>query len=226
MALSKQQLKIRNFWKKRPKLITREIRDIIHGYIMSDGYLNEQGTLQLRQCLDQSKFFDWLYEKLKTIRTETPIHTSKNPDKRTEAVTYSRGFSTRALLKGFHSMWYKPNPNPGKPRFIKKLPNSIKAIMSPTVLTLWFAGDGTKIKESRGAKIEVTSFTVEERLKLQSLLDEKLQLPVEVNKAGTADSGTPQWTINFNAPSYTRFRELITQIDLIENVFPNKLHRK
>jgi hypothetical protein len=224
MIVTQKQLKIQKFWKKYPKLITRELRDIIHGYVMSDGYIAPGGRLEVEQSKQQAKFVEWLYDKLVTIRTETPILETIRWDKRTNKATFSRSFYTKCLLKGFHAMWYKRNVLTIKPFYIKVLPKSINALMSPTVLTLWFAGDGTKRKGRSGCSIESTCFTTEERLVLQSLLARKFQLDTKITKGGSCKSGTKKWSIAFNTPVYPKFRKLITQIDLIERIFAYKLH--
>jgi hypothetical protein len=229
MPLSPEQLKTKKFWDKHPKLITREIRDIIHGYMLSDGSIEPGGALQVMQSLAQEKWVQWMYEELKTLRTSTrAISHNTITDDRTGKETYSVRFNTRSFLKGFRSMWYVPDlirsTKTGQKNFRKVLPKSINAILCPNVLTLWYAGDGSKIRGSLGAKIEATAFTAEERLILQSVLLRKLQLDVKINKAGTSKSGTDQYTLNFNAATYLEFRKCTSKFDLIQRLFPYKLH--
>jgi hypothetical protein len=45
---------------KLPILITNEMLDIINGYIMCDGYITKSGRLQVENCVQQSKFVDWM----------------------------------------------------------------------------------------------------------------------------------------------------------------------
>jgi hypothetical protein len=118
-------------------------------------------------------------------------------------------------------MWYKTSTD-GKTAYKKQLPKSLDCFFNSTVLTLWFAGDGTKTVGSRGAKIEATAFTPDERLRLQKLFKKKFDISVVINKAGTSNSNTQQWTLNINASEYSKFRDLITKMDLIPNLFPNK----
>ena len=87
--------------------IDRELRDIIHGYIASDGYVNENGTMTIENSEKQEKFVQWLYQKLKNLRTESPIKTVPRKDKRTGKTTISKRFNTRSLLKGFHKILSK-----------------------------------------------------------------------------------------------------------------------
>lgn len=220
-----EQIRIRAFWKKHPKLITKEIRDIIHGYMLGDGTMTVRGGVQVMQCLAQLKWVQWMYDRLRVLRSETPINANqKIVDPRTKKTTYSCRFTTLpGFTKGFRHMWYKPDPTQNG-KCLKSLPKSIKAIMNPTVLTLWYAGDGTKIIGSKGAKIEVTGFTIQERIDLKSTLEQKLGLEVKLNKAGTAGSGKEQYTLNFNADTYQEFRECTNKYDLIQTLFPDKLH--
>lgn len=228
MSLSPEQLKTQRFWKKRPKLITRELRDIIHGCIISDGSVTPQGSLRVRQSTKQRKWVEWMYQELRTLCTDSGIQDKVMTDTRTQTKTPFSRFYTRALLKGFRSMWYVPDPKKstqtGDNNFRKVLPKGIRGILCPTVLTLWFAGDGTKIIGRRGAKYEVTNFTVEERLLLQSLLKEKFGLDTCINKAGKSKTGTAQYTLNFNRDTYLKFREYTAKFGLIQSLFPYKLH--
>lgn len=207
--------------------ISKELRDIIHGYIMSDGYVKSNGILSVDQSKKQEKFVEWLYEKLKDLRTDTEIQTVVRVHPTTKKESCSRRFSTKSCLVGFHKMWYKPYINKeGKKRFQKILPKRIDGFFTPTFLTLWFAGDGAKIQGSVGAKLEATAFTADERRTLKALFKKKFNIKVQINKAGESKKGTEQWTININSPEYQKFRSLITEMDLIESCFPHKLHPK
>jgi hypothetical protein len=234
------QLKIRNKWRKLNIRIPKELRDIIHGYVMSDGFISIDGQLTVDQSIKQKKFVEWLYNKLETLRTNTPINQTTRLDKRTNTQTYSRKFATRALLKGYRAMWYKSyKDNEGNLQYRKTLPTSLACFFNSVFLTLWYAGDGTKMLDQRGVKIEATSFTHEERLKLKALFKNKFNILVQITRAGYSnnvssstvspnkieDFGRQQWTISINANEYPKFHQLITKMDLIQNLFPNKLHK-
>lgn len=77
-----------------------------------------------------------------------------------------------------------------------------------------------------GAKFEVTPFSSDERKTLQKLFKRKFNIEVKINKAGISRANNQQWTLNMNSSEYQRFRSLITQMDLIERYFPQKLHPK
>jgi hypothetical protein len=207
--------------------ISREMRDIIHGYVMSDGYLSPQGILQVDQSLAQEKFVEWMYEKLKPICTEYGPQEVRRPDSRvSKGYTSSKRFNTRTLLEGFAYMWYKEVLDIKGTKRRKVLPKSIACFFSKTFITLWFAGDGTKETHYRGAKIEVTAFTPEERLLLQRLFKSKYNISTKINKAGESTADRQQWVLQIPAAEYDKFYNIITEIDLLPTLFPHKLHKK
>jgi hypothetical protein len=227
------QAQTRKKWRDANVKISKELRDIIHGYIMSDGYVSPSGSLTVDQSLAQQKFVEWLYEKLAPVRTDKPISDVTRTDIRTGSKTFSKRFLTRTLLKGFRNMWYKPDTSvskvevgPSALKYIKRLPKSIQCFFNSITITLWFAGDGTNRTDCQGANIEVTAFTTAERLTLKKLFKQKFGIPVQINKAGVSKAGIPQWNLAINADDYQKFRKLITQMDLIPKIFPYKLHKK
>lgn len=221
------QKKINKKMKKYKVKISKQLRDIIHGYIMSDGYLSKEGNLQVEQSAAQAKFVQWMYEKLKPLCTETGPKPVIRYDSRTQGATHSFRFYTTNLLEGFAHMWYKDQKNSsGNLVRHKTLPKSIDCFFNSTFVTLWFAGDGTKETNERAAKIEATAFTREERLKLQELFKRKFGIAVAINRSGVSKSGTQQWVLRIPAAEYDKFQDIITKIDLIETLFPHKLHKK
>ena len=200
--------------------ISRELRDIIHGYIMSDGQVTPSGSVRIDQSIKQHLFVEWLYEKLQILRTNTPIRNRIYINKRSGKKSYSMQFQTRSICKGFRNIWYKPLAKQ------KSLPSSIGCFFSIPFVTLWFAGDGTKMIGQRGAKFEVTCFTPEERLKLKQLFKTKFNINAKILRAGKSKTGSYQWTLSICALEYDKFRTLITQMDLIPRIFPYKLCKK
>ncbi len=238
-------------------------RDVIHGYLMSDGYLRN-GSLTIDQSEKQAKFVQWLYNELESLRTLSPIKKVTRIHPKTKVTSRSLRFYTRSVL--FHHMWYEPTSNSasshstclpsgkaepwrqakatniettvsaqgtqdeakgskGVTKYKKRLPKSIDCFFNETFITVWFAGDGTKVMGSAGAKFEVTRFTVEERLKLKSLFFTKFGIKTEIIAAGTSKKGTRQWSLKVPAREYQKFRDLITKMDLIPTIFPYKLHK-
>lgn len=229
------QLRIKQKWEKSGLKISKELRDIIHGYIMSDGYVRN-GVLTIDQSKKQKRFVEWLYHKLDSIRTSTPIkevvrihpleREQEREPERKKPQSQSLRFYTKAILHGFHYMWYKPYVDKNNmTKYKKGLPKSVACFFNDTFITLWYAGDGTKVLGSVGAKFEVTAFTVEERLQLKSLFLRKLGISTALILSGTSTSGNSQWALKIPADQYPKFRNLITKLDLIPTVFPNKLHK-
>lgn len=219
------QLKIKRKWKKCNIKISKNLRDIIHGYIMSDGYVSPTGWLQVEQSKKQQKFVEWLFHQLQPLTKDANIYEKTRIDKRNGTKTYSKRFFTKSLLNGFRNMWYTAyTGNEGKLQYRKSLPKSIHCFFNPIFITLWFAGDGTKMRNQRGAKLEVTDFTAQERNQLKQLFKTKFNISVTINRAGISKKGTEQWTLSINSIEYDKFRDLITKIDLIPTLFPYKLH--
>lgn len=221
----KEQLKIKRKWEKSGIKISKELRDIIHGYLISDGFIRN-GILTIDQSKKQKRFVIWLYEKFELLRTSSPIKEVIKINPKIKNNTNSLRFFTKSVLHGFHFIWYEDfiDEN-GIVRYRKKLPKSIDCFFNDTFISLWYAGDGTKIIGSVGAKFEVTSFTVEERLKLKNLFFTKFGIKVKIISSGISKKGNTQWALKIPAEEYQKFRDLITKIDLIPEVFPYKLHK-
>jgi LAGLIDADG DNA endonuclease family len=222
----KNQLKIKKKWEKSGIKISKELRDIIHGYVMSDGSIRN-GVLSVDQNIKQKRFVLWLYDHFKPIRTSSPIKEITRSHPKTKTKTRSLRFFTCAVLNGFYYMWYKHTvDNKGLIKYQKKLPKNINCFFNETFISVWFAGDGTKIIGSLGAKFEVTSFCVEDRLKLKQLFLMKYGIKTQIILSGKSKKGTVQWALKIPANEYSTFRDLITKRDLIPNLFPYKLHKK
>jgi hypothetical protein len=222
-----KQNKIKQKWKKSEIKISKELRDIIHGYVISDGYVTKNGILYIEQSKKQEKFVLWLYKKLELIKSPSGIKEYVRIHPKTKNKSYSLRFFTKSLLDGFHNMWYLPYiDKKGFTRYKKKLPHNIHCFFDEIFISIWYAGDGTKIIGSKGAKFEVTTFTVEERIKLKNLFFNKFNIKALIIKSGISKKGNIQWALKIPASEYSKFRDLITQIDLIPTLFPYKLDKK
>nr|BBD21531.1 LAGLIDADG homing endonuclease [Rhipidosiphon lewmanomontiae] len=175
--------------KKRSIQISRKLRDILYGYIMSNDWIN-QSTKQKRL------FVKWLYKKFRI-----PLE------------------HTRDICKSFRNMWYKPRMNIQKKR--KSLPSTIACFFSIPFVTVWFAGSGTKIIGQRSIKFEVTYWTPEERLLLKHLFKTQFNINGRILRAGVS-----KWILVISGKEYSKFRTLLTQMDLIPRFFPHKLYKK
>ena len=142
-------------------------------------------------------FVKWLYEKLQ--------------------ISLRNSFQTLDICKSFRNMWYKPIGG-GKR---KSLPSTIACFFSIPFVTLWFAGNGTKINKQRSIKFEVTYWTPEERLLLKQLFKNQFNINTKILRAGIS-----KWILVIDGSQYSKFRILITQMDLIPRFFPHKLYKK
>lgn len=220
------QLKTKEKWKQSQIKISKELRDIIHGYVMSDGYIRN-GVLTVDQSIKQKLFVLWLYEKLQPVITGRPIKEVSRIHPTTQTQSRSLRFFTKAVLQGFHNMWYEPiNSENSITKYKKKLPKTLNCFFNSTFISVWYGADGTKIIGSKGAKFELTSFTVEERLKLKTLFLKKFNIQTQIIKSGVSKKGTIQWALKIDSKQYQNFRDLITKLDLIPKIFPYKLHKK
>jgi hypothetical protein len=211
---------------KKNFILCQELQDFINGYVMGDGYINPQGILTVDQGEKQKKFVEWLHQKLKPILTESctiqEVIRERNGKK-----TRSYRFNTRSVLQDFYTNWYKTDPqNPSDPVKKKQLPTNISDLFTPLFIIVWFACDGTKTIGSKGAKFEVTALSADERHLLKELFNLKYSIKANIIRSGLSKTGTEQWALVINSPEYDKFRDLITQNDLIQTIFPYKLHPK
>ena len=222
----RSQLQTKKKWKNSKIQISRDVRDIIHGYMMSDGYIAKNtGSMSIQHGNKQKYFVQWLYTKLEPVRTNTPIRIKQRIHSKTKKTHIVHYFNTRSFLHGFRSMWYETELDKNG-KYQKKLPNSIDCFFNETFISIWFAGDGTKTIGYRGAKFEVTAFTVADRLKLKKLFLCKFNIQTKIISSSTSKTGNPQWALVIPANEYPKFRSLITKNDLIPTLFPYKLHKK
>lgn len=189
--------------KQKTIFISEDLRAIINGYVMGDGHIKPQGTLTVDQGEKQLEFVEWSwFFVLKPICTETSavkLVTRTRNGKQTK----SYRFNTRAVLQDYYSTWYRPVEGESPSVVKKKLPTNIDDMFSPLFITVWFACDGTKIIGSRGAKFEVTSFSVEERHILKTLFKSKYNISVNILRSG-------------RSCTYDKFYNLITHINYIK----------
>ena len=191
---------------------------------MSEGYLRE-GSLTVEQCVELGPFVEWMYDRLALIRTNSPIKPVTQVHPVTGVETFSRRFFTRRVLRGFNHIRYKPTLQlNGTSKNVKYLPKNVSGFFSPTAIAVWYAGDGTKILDGLGVKFEVTSFSEEGRLHLKDLFMKKHGIRTEIIKSGFSKKGTQQWALKVLAEEYSKFHDLVTQIDLIPTLFAYKLH--
>ncbi len=120
-----------------------------------------------------------MFNKLKSLCTDkcvvTPTYeTDPDTGKATKIKSYR--FFTKALLKDYHKTWYTPIQLQDKTEYKKILPKNIDEMFTPLFVTIWFACDGTKSTDYRGARFEVTALSPDEREILKKVFLEKYQI--------------------------------------------------
>lgn len=107
--------------------MTQRQKEILHGTLLGDGYLEDRGTansrLQIRHAISQMAYVDWLYNEFKNF-------VSKSPRQIGEAYF----FRTRSYvwLTDWRKIYY--------PNGIKEIPPFLS--LSHLSLAVWFMDDG------------------------------------------------------------------------------------
>uniref|UniRef100_A0AB39A6B2 Homing endonuclease LAGLIDADG domain-containing protein n=1 Tax=Borodinellopsis insignis TaxID=3229915 RepID=A0AB39A6B2_9CHLO len=200
---------------------------MMYGYLASDGYVNKYGNIAIQQSVEKLKFVEWMHAKFKDYRTETTDQSISVAKETYSEKTFAKRFFTRCFFKGFRKTWYQPtgeSDEKGDPILKKRLPKNLAGVFSPYFIAMWFAGDGLKPLDHRGARFEVTDKTPAERIILKNLFKRIHNLDVKIVKNGTARNGTAMWALAVGSAEYSKFRKIVTCIDVVETCFPYKLH--
>ena len=167
-------------------IIPGELNDIINGYVIGDGYVNERGILTVDNGVDQRGFVEWMHEKLKPICTpnnKIALVVRKADPEKNRKETRSYRFNTRSVLRNYHKAWYRPG-QVGEAKFVKELPKNFSDMFTPRFISVWYASDGTKTIGSKGAKLEVTALPMKDRETLQKLFESKYNITPSIIKSG------------------------------------------
>lgn len=215
------------------------LSSIINGYVMGDGYVFQEGSLQVDQGAKQRSFVDWMQGHLQPFLSEVGSKAKKLDREYMERnPTSSYRFFTCNHLKNLHKAWYYEvegiNPRTGKEGgYLKKLPDNIRELFNPVFITVWYACDGSRYPintQGRRVKFALDSYsTAQDRETLKSLFLELYGIKSEINKNGFSKKRVQQWKLDINAESYETFHKLITEdcnLDLIPRLFPHKLHKR
>lgn len=219
-------------------VLTGRMKEVVYGYVLSDGHIDSNGTLTVEQCVEQLKFVEWMGNEVLPLRAPTSViskvYGKKNVKDPTTGIVVkdpetgkalqesyhkSYRFFTKRILRTYRQIWY--------PKGTKIVPSELALCFTPLLISVWYAGDGTKIIESEGAKFEVTCFTVEDRLLLVRLFKQKHGIVAQINLNGFSKTGNQQYALVIREPeSYNKLRDLLTQDPLIPTLFPYKLWKK
>jgi hypothetical protein len=154
---------------------------MINGLILGDGSLIRNGKY-IRLGIEQKDkdFVFYIWEKLKPLGIvgAEPRYCIR---KRLNKEYYSYQFFTFTLpyFTDLYTTWYKLDQKSNK--FIKKIPDNIKDLITPISLANWIAGDGSYKKKGNRMFIHTNNFTEQEVNLLISILNEKFTLNTYIN---------------------------------------------
>lgn len=97
---------------------------------------------------------------------------------------------------------------------------NLEQLLDPIVLAIWFMDDGGKAQNTpKGAYINATSFTYQERVQIQQSFQNVFNLQITIQKAG----GNKQYNFYIPANSYTQFYTLVSPTVLLVPTMMYKL---
>lgn len=182
-----------------PKKLSDTQMEIVRGTLMGDGCLSMNSTklpgtarLRMGHCLDQEDYLDW------KIGLFQNVHASIS---RTERAKFC-DFASLPELWELRNEVYKEGKKYFSQEYLDKL--------TPRSLALWYMDDASfvsraKTKESGRISICVEAMTPDTRERLNTLLNNKYGMNVQLKEVGERKQTRLIW----DAPSSTRFQELI-----------------
>lgn len=150
--------------------VSRELVETIDGLLLGDGHINKKSLSSARIVIGQHATLHhgdhrpWVHSlqgQLATLGLDSSLNSIRGrqnltirglPAKEGDKVV----LTTRAYceLLPQHKRWYRPASTEkwgaGKRRWIKRLPNDLQ--LTPSVLALWFMGDGSNTAGRRGSR--------------------------------------------------------------------------
>jgi hypothetical protein len=163
--------------------------------LLGDGYLTQNGSLQVEHCLDQAAYTSWLYEMLEPIAGKPPTLVERY-DGRTDKTYRSMRFYTKAVLTSFRDVFYCGRK--------KVVPSRLDELLDPLALAVWFMDDGGRgARTPKGLVINTSGFSDQEQVVLQSVLAEKFGVETSIHRVGKG------FQLYVRAESFFRFAELV-----------------
>ena len=179
-------------------------KSIVVGLLLGDGYLYENGRLQVEQSKQHQQYVDWLYNKLMNLASGK-ISSVTRVHPKTQKESFSCRFYTKTLFRDLESIFYTSAGGKRK----KVVPRDLEELLNPIVLAIWFMDDGGKSQSTvRGAYINATSFSQEEQRQIQDAFLRVFQLEIRIHKAG----GNNQSNFYIPADSYRQFHKIVYPI--------------
>ena len=197
-----------------PTRVTLYQRSIVIGSILGDGYLYKDGRLQVEQSLQHQAYIKWLHEQLSTISGK--LSSIERTHAKTGKVSKSCRFWTKKVFQDLQYVFYAEIDG----KRTKVLPRNLEQFLDPIVLAIWFMDDGGKAQNTpKGAYINATSFTHQERVQIQQAFQNVFRFKITIQKAG----GNKQYNFYIPVDSYTQFYTLVSPTILLVPTMMYKL---
>ena len=164
--------------------LDKEQKEIIVGLMLGDGCLETQNRgrtyrLKIEQSLSHKDYVDWLYQRLHKLVLTEPREKNKRIG---EKVYRNYGFQTISCgsLRFFAHQFYDQNSKK------KKIPKTIRKLLTPLALAVWFMDDGqVKSRRHRALMINGQCFSNSSLGLLQSALRDKFGIETTLKKERT-----------------------------------------
>ena len=192
-------------YKRSLKLSQRE-REIIVGTLLGDGHLETRDSgrtyrLKIEHSIGQKDYVDWLYQELRPwvrksprARTITSAFTRKGGNACYGFTTYSHG-----ALRFYGQQFYRGR--------IKVVPASIRKMLAPTSIAIWYLDDGSwKSNRHSTFIIHTHGYSQRELVRLQQALL-KFRIQTRLHRQ-VRESGT-YWRMYIVSKSAEKFKELV-----------------
>ena len=149
----------------------------------------------------------WLHNQLANL-TPGKISQVRRVHSRTKRESFSCRFYTKILFTDLESIFYITVDEKRK----KVVPKNLEQLLNPIVLAVWFMDDGGKSQSTpKGAHINATSFSHEERVQIQGAFLRVFKFKINVHRAG----GKNQYNFYIPADSYWPFYEIVSPLILL-----------
>lgn len=194
--------------------ITSYQRSIVIRTILGDGYLYKDRRLQVEQSLQHQAYLKWLHAQLTTISGTISYVERTHP--KNGKISKSCRFFTKKVFQDLQNVFYAEIHG----KKTKIIPKNLEQLLDPIVLAVWFMDDGGKAQNTpKGAYINATSFTHQERVQIQQVFQNVFNLKITIQKAG----GNKQYNFYIPANSYTQFYTLVSPTVLLVPTMMYKL---
>lgn len=159
--------------------MTERERSIVVGTILGDAFLQKTGKrnarLRFEHSSRQKNYIFWKWQELKRYMQDRPKRIERFNPVWKKKYTYFRCQSHASPEFGkLRAMFYKDHR--------KQIPLTIKKLLKPLVLAVWFMDDGYYYKRDRTAYIYLSPFSADDLHRLEETLTENFDLHPRVER--------------------------------------------